>query len=72
MATLEQLQAQRARIVAAINGVEEVRLPDRSTTRFFPPLEQLNALAAIDTEIARMAGTPPPRRLLCSFSKGLR
>lgn len=72
MATVEELQAQRAGLVAtARSGALIVRTGERQVT--YRSMEDLNAaIAAIDGEIAAAQGVRPVRQLrVVQLSKGL-
>lgn len=70
--TLEQLIAARAALVAArANGLREVRDADGSAVVYRSDREMAAALAAIDSDILRLAGASKPSIIRFVTSKGL-
>jgi hypothetical protein len=67
--TLEELQAQREKLLAALSQPEQVQFADRSL-RNRRPEDIRAAIAQIDAEIAQLTATPR-RQVLLSSEKGL-
>ena len=72
MATLGELQAQRATLAAArAQGIREVRDSDNSAIAYKSDSEMAAAIRALDSEIAELQRGPRPSVVRFNTSKGL-
>ncbi len=67
--TLEQLQAQRAKILADMGGFSEIQAGDKAL-RMRPQSELEAALQRVDAEIAGLQ-SPQPRSFVIQTNRGL-
>ena len=70
--TLEQLQAKRESLIGALAAPKEVQLPDGSRVVQGDTAGLQAAIAAIDTEIARLQAPGASRVFTVQSSRGLK
>ena len=71
MATIEELSVLRDKLLKArLSGVREVRDANGEQVRYATDAEMARALAALDSEISRLAGSPV-REIKFRTSKGI-